>query len=122
MITLVLLGIAICLFSIALLINPEYCFEFARKHFYSTKFQYGVGFLSLLLAVAIFIASPASKFPLIFEIVALFTAAGGLVCFLLSESDFSEIVSWEINLVSPYGRPLGACYALVGGLVIYAAT
>ncbi len=119
---LVLLGIVTGIAAILLLINPELCFEFGRKYFVSTKFQYGTAILSLVLALALYFASSTTRFPAVFEIVALFTLVGGVICVALPPADFKSIVSWELKVFLPYGRVLGIWYGIVGGFLIYAAT
>lgn len=116
-----LLGIVTCLMAAAVLIKPESTFDFVRKHFLSTRFQYGVGILSLILAVAIYYASPELKFPRLFEIIALMSLAGGVIVFALPPADFKGLISWELRIVAPYSRILGIWYILIGGFLVYVA-
>lgn len=121
MYTVIILGIVIAAASVMLLLNPRPCFEFGGKYFLSSKFQYGVGIVSLVLAVMLFYASSALRFPTLFEIIALFSAVGGMICLVLPASDFKSLVSWELRVFLPYGRVLGVWYGLIAGFLIYAA-
>ncbi|MDB3908664.1 hypothetical protein N9390_03945 [Gammaproteobacteria bacterium] len=119
--TLILLGITLAIIAIFLLLKPEAGFDFARKYFLKSGFQYGTVAASLILAVAIYYSAASSKFPALFEMLALFSIVGGVICVLLPPSIFKSIVSWELNIFSPYGRLLGICYGLLGGFLLYAA-
>ena len=121
MYTLILLGISLGGIAILLLIKPEAGFEFGRKYFLKSGFQYGTVAASLILAIAIYYSAASSKFPALFEMLALFSIVGGVICVLLPPTVFKSIVSWELNTLSPYGRLLGICYGLLGGFLLYAA-
>jgi hypothetical protein len=121
MYTLILLGISLGGIAILLLLKPEAGFEFGRKYFLKPGFQYGTVAASLILAIAIYYSAASSKFPALFEMLALFSVVGGLICVLLPPAVFKSIVSWELNTLSPYGRLLGICYGLLGGFLLYAA-
>jgi hypothetical protein len=122
MYTLILLGISLGGIAILLLLKPEAGFEFGRKYFLKSGFQYGTVAASLILAIAIYYSAASSKFPALFEMLALFSIVGGVICVLLPPTVFKGIVSWELKTLSPWGRPLGICYGLLGGFLIYAAT
>lgn len=119
----ILIPLGILLFVIAalLLAIPEAGFEFGRKHFLSSSFQYGIGALSIVLSVAIYYSASTTKFPTVFEIFALISMIRGVISVALPPSDFKSIVSWELKVFSPYGRVIGVLYALIGGFLIYAA-
>ena len=121
MYVLILLGLFIGIFSVLLLSRPEIGFDFGRKHFFSPLFQYGVGFFSIFLAAAIYYVAAESKFPELFQIIALFSMVGGIVVTILPQKDFQSIVSWELETFLPYARLLGLMYAFVGSFVVYAA-
>ena len=121
MYTLILLGISLGGIAILLLLKPEAGFEFVRKYFLKPGFQYGTVAASLILAIAIYYSAASSKFPALFEMLALFSVVGGVICVLLPPTVFKCIVSWELNTLSPYGRLLGICYGLLGGFLLYAA-
>lgn len=118
---LILVGIFTGLVSVLLVARPEIGFEFGKKHFLSAKFQYGIGVFSLLLAPAIYYAAAESKFPEIFEFVALFSLIGGIIVIILPQENFKSVVSWELEAFLPHARLLGLMYALGGSFIIYAA-
>lgn len=112
---------ALFLGSIAtlLLLNPKPCFEFAHKHFLSAKFQYLVSIVGLLLGVAIYYSSATTKFPTAFEVVAISSAVSSAFCLILPKEYFKALVSWELEIFAPYGRLLGAVYAVMGLVLVY---
>ena len=118
---LILLGMVIVAFGINMLIQPEASFELARRYFPTSAFQYGCGIVGLLLGVALFFSSSASKYPTLFEVVAILSLIGGAICIVLPSSTFRSIVSWELSTFSPHGRLLAVCYFVTGGFTIYAA-
>ena len=121
MYTFILLGIVTAMAAAVLLFKPEVGFDFGRKYFLTSLFQYGTVVLSILLAAALYFSSSASKFPAFFEIFSLFVLGGGVICLLLPPSIFRAIVSWELRTFSPYGRILGFFYGVIGGFFIYVA-
>lgn len=121
MVTFILLGIVTGMTAIVLLVKPKVGFDFGRKYFLTSAFQYGAAVLSLFLAVALYYSSSASKFPAFFEIFSLIVLLGGVICLLLPSLNFKEIVSWELKTFSPYGRILGLFYGIIGVFFIYAA-
>jgi len=120
--TLTGLGILLSIAAVVLLIMPERGFEFGRKNFLSSGFQYAIGIVTLVLAMAIYYSSPDVKYPALFELVALLSLVGGSICLVIPPSIFRRVVSWELTTFSPYGRFLGICYGLIGGFLIYAAS
>lgn len=118
----ILLGIVTSIAALVLLIKPKFGFDFGRKYFLSSAFQYGTALISLLLAAALYFSSSSSRFPAFFEIFSLCVLTGGVICLVLPTSAFREIVTWELKTFSPYGRILGFVYGLIGGFFIYAGT
>ena len=118
----VLLGATLVIIAMILLIKPEIGFDFARKHFLSKGFQYGISVFSVVLAAPFYLASATSNFSALFEIIALFSLVGGVCCIVLPPEDFRSIISWELRVFAPYGCVLGIWYGLIGGFFIYAVS
>lgn len=118
---LILLGMVTVAFGINMLIRPEASFKFARRYFFTSTFQYGCGIAGLLLGVALYFSSSASKYPDLFEIVAIGSALGAVFCLVLPPSRFRSIITWELETFSPYSRLLAASYFIVGGFTVYSA-
>jgi len=116
---LILFCLALGLIGVFLLTIPESSFNFARKYFRMNVFQYGVGVFSILIAVAFYLGATTSKLPSAIEIFALFSLMGGVITLVLPNTDFNELISWELRIMSPYGRAIGVVYLLIGAGLAY---
>ena len=44
---------------------------------------------------------------------------GGVITLVLPNTDFNELISWELRIMSPYGRAVGVVYLLIGAGLAY---
>jgi hypothetical protein len=107
------------LIGVFLLTIPESSFNFARKYFRTNVFQYCVGIFSILVSVAFYFGAATAKLPSAIEIFSLFSLMGGVITLVLPNTDFSGLISWELKIMSPYGRTVGVIYLLISAGLAY---
>ena len=117
---LIIFSVLLILVGISLLLKPEIFFNFVDKYLQSLQGQIVIAVLSLALGVLLFSSADGSRFPNLFMGIGLFSIIGAVIIAVFPPADFKSLISWELKFLAPFGWILGLCYALIGGLLIYA--
>ena len=113
-------GVLLIVLGAVLIIKPKAVFDFARKNFASLGFKISSVVLNLVLGVALIDYADSSKFPIFFVILGLLVILKAIIPILTPRSDYDDLVSWRLDITSPFGHAIGAIEVLFGGFLIYA--
>ena len=106
--------------GIAILISPNVFFGLLAKYKGTLMIYLAAALVRLVLGIALIIAAPASKFPLVLELLGWFAIAAAAFILLMGRKRFDSLIEWALGLAGKIGRAAGLFAIGFGGFLVYA--
>lgn len=114
------MGIAICIFAAWGMYAPQRLMQLVKSVMDKEWIIYVAVIVRLLLGLALIIAAPGSRFPLIFLILGWVAIVAGVTIAFMGRERLRRLANWLFKRFSPLGIRLWLLFAMVfGGFLIY---
>ena len=114
------MGIAICIFAAWGMYAPQRLMQLVKSVMDKEWIIYVAVIVRFLFGLALIIAAPGSRFPLIFLILGWVAIVAGVTIAFMGRERLRRLANWWFERFSPLGIRLWLLFAMVfGGFLIY---
>lgn len=103
-----------------ILIKPAVVFGVLEKHARSIELHVVAVVVRVLLGIVLLLAAPASRFPLVLQIIGWVSLIAGIVLAVIGRQRFIKLMDWGMTVLPKNAYALGIVAILFGGFLGYA--
>jgi hypothetical protein len=106
--------------GIVMVFNPDTLFNPIRKRYTAPGMHVLAVLLRIILGIALVSCAPASRYPILIQIIGWITLLAALVLGVMGRANFKHLVAWALGMPGSFLRVGGLVAAFFGAFLIYA--
>lgn len=116
----ILFGGLVIAAGIALLIKPDFIFDFLKSESNNVQLHYFAIAIRVIIGILLIYFAEISDYPVIMEAIGWFAIIAAVALILIGHNNFQQLVEWAVNFLKPY-RYIGGLLAIAfGAFLMYA--
>ena len=116
----ILFGILLLSAGITIIINPELVFGILRRNTNEISMQILAVVVRIILGILLILCAAQSRYPAIIFILGWISVVAAIILGAIGRRNFTNLMSWMLKFVKPFGRVGGFFAILIGALLIHA--
>lgn len=116
----ILFGALIVIAGIAMLIKPDFIFDYLKRESDNFKLHIFAIAIRLLLGFLLIYFAELSEYPIAMEALGWFTIIAAVALILIGHNNFRDLIEWAVTFLRPYRYIAGVLAIFLGGFLMYA--